>query len=281
MVTRAVFVGLACIAVIATLSFVPNPADKVVFLDVGQGDAILLQQGTAQVLIDGGPGMAVLKRLGEELPWFDRRIEVVVLTHPQQDHLEGLLHVLERYEVGLVLLPRVAHDSQLQAAWLQELLDRSVPYRFVWAGQRLVAGDLTLQFLWPADAPAAGAAAYADINNASIVTRAEFGDLSILLTGDAEARVERLLAGELSSLLDVDVLKAGHHGSNSSTHPALLAAVTPSAVVISVGVENRFGHPYPAVLGRLAGVPLWRTDQHGSVRFLSDGRRWWVGSDRR
>lgn len=280
MFARAAFVGLLCLGLLTVSSFVPGPEDKVVFMDVGQGDAILLQQGTVQVLIDGGPDMSVLRQLGAEMPWFDRRIEVVVLTHPQQDHLAGLLHVLERYEVGLVLLPRAAHTSQLQASWLQLLLERSVPYRFAWAGQRLATGDLSLQFLWPSPTEAAGAAAKADINNASVVTRADYRGLTFLLTGDAEARTERLLAEESRNLLDVDVLKVGHHGSNSSTHPALLAAATPAAAVVSVGTDNRFGHPHPAVLERLSNVPLWRTEQHGSVRFLYDGQLWWIGTAR-
>src|SRR5688500_15806429 len=97
------------------------PAEKIVFLDVGQGDSILLQSGTQQVLIDGGPDARVLTRLGEELPWFDRKIEVVIATHPDKDHIAGLVQVLERYEIGLVVLPQVPHTSALQAAWLDHL----------------------------------------------------------------------------------------------------------------------------------------------------------------
>src|SRR5687768_14758076 len=101
-------------------SLVPTPETKVVFLDIGQGDAILLQEGTKQVLIDGGPGRTVLERLGEELPWLDRTIEVVIATHPDRDHLEGLLYVIEQYDVGLVLLPEIPHTTDLQEAWLTE-----------------------------------------------------------------------------------------------------------------------------------------------------------------
>ena len=99
--------------------------------------------------------MAVLKRLGEELPWFDKTIEVVVVTHPQRDHLEGLLHVMERYNVGLVLLPRAAHSSQLQETWLTKVIDQEIPYRFAWAGQQLAVGDMTFALLGPFDSPAA------------------------------------------------------------------------------------------------------------------------------
>lgn len=271
----------ACAALLALLSFVPGPAEKVVFLDVGQGDAILLQDGTAQVLIDGGPGMAVLERLGEELPWFDRRIEVVISTHPDRDHLEGLLHVLERYEVGLVLLPRLAHSSRLQAAWLQKLEafaeQGRLAYRFAWAGQRLrVSDDLTVHLLGPFSDEGRVFSPGGKSNNGAVLARVDFGELSFLLTGDAEAVVERRLVGEAREQLDVDVLKAGHHGSKTSTTRELLEAATPSAVVISVGRDNRYGHPHPLVLQRLKDLHLWRTDEHGSVRFQRWRERWFV-----
>jgi len=261
--------------------FVRAPEDKVVFLDVGQGDSILLQDGTKQVLIDGGQGMTILRRLGEELPWFDRRIDVVVATHPDRDHLEGLVHVIERYEVGLVLLPQMPHTSQLQSAWLEELQklleSRKIAYRFGWQGQHLkVSDELQVQLLGPFAEKGMIFAPGGKTNNAAILARADFADLSLLLTADAEASIEKRLTGAYNGqdILNVDILKAGHHGSKTSTTPALLAAASPSAVVISVGQDNRYGHPHPTVLGRLAEVDLWRTDEAGSVRFVRQGDEW-------
>lgn len=248
----------------------PELAEKVVFLDVGQGDAILLQDKTAQVLIDGGPGMAVLKELAREMPWFDRRLEVVINTHPDKDHLEGLLHVLERYDVGLVLLPEVAHTSQLYGEWIRQLAERQVPYRFGHEGQRITAGDIKIDILGPK--------ATEDIvrtkktNNASVLTRINYSEMSFLLTGDAEKSVENELA-RAGAHLDVDVLKAGHHGSNTSTHAAILSAASPGAVVISVG-ENSYGHPHSDVLERLTPYQVWRTDEHGAVRFTRADGQW-------
>lgn len=262
---------------------VPAPEQKVVFLDVGQGDAILLQDGTAQVLIDGGPGMAVLERLGEELPWFDRRIDVVISTHPDRDHLEGLLHVLERYQVSLVLLPRLPHRSQLQAAWLQRLATLSeeewLDFRFAWAGQRLRVSDkLSVDFLGPFSAGGEVFAPGGKSNNGAVLARVDFAGLSFLLTSDAEGAIERRLVEEAPGRLAAAVLKAGHHGSQTSTTRELLRAVSPAAVVISVGQGNRYNHPHPAVLERLAEIELWRTDEDGSVRFAREPRaeRWFV-----
>jgi competence protein ComEC len=271
------FLIFAVLLLIILFGLVKGPEDKVVFLDVGQGDAILLQSGTEQVLVDGGPGMDVLGRLGEEMPWFDRHIEVLVLTHPQSDHMEGLLHVFERYDVGMILLPRAVSSTQMQKVWLERIIDKEIPYRFAWSGQELVVGDLRLNILNPFDVSEAEAATRANVNNASIVMRADYGEMSFLLTGDIEKRVEKIvLEGIDSKVLNVDVLKVGHHGSKSSTTEELINIVSPQMAVISVGGDNKYGHPHNDVLNRLSDVLIMRTDQNGSVRFrLVDGK-WFV-----
>lgn len=281
-ISRSLFFAVGvCVLVLA--SFIPLPHDKVVFLDVGQGDSVLIQTKTVQVLIDGGSGTKVLERLGEELPWFDRTIEVVISTHPDKDHLEGLLHVLERYKVGLVLLPHITHTSQLQDEWLHQLQraveDKQFAYRFAWQGQKLQLGDVTIDVLGPSNDMIRLAAA-GTTNNASVITRVDFGDFSLLLSGDAERAVEKALVEHLLNRLHVNVLKVGHHGSKTSTSQMLIDAVSPSAAVISVGADNRFGHPHPAVMQRLENIHLWRTDEHGSVRFLRHDGQWLVTTQR-
>lgn len=267
---------------IIILGFMAVPEDKVVFLDVGQGDAVLLQHQTSQVLIDGGRGTAVLSRLAEELPWFDRSIEVVIATHPDQDHLEGLLHVLQRYEVKLVILPQIPHDTDLQEEWLTRLQaavkERGVQYRFAWEGQRIKAGELEIQILSPFDNGTFIGSSKS--NDASVITRIDMYGRSFMLTGDAEKKVENMLVQryEGKDVLDVDILKAGHHGSNTSTHAVFLQETTPSAAVISVGEDNRYGHPHALVLKRLDGMPLWRTDEDGSIRFVYDQNSWLVST---
>jgi competence protein ComEC len=267
------------VVVLVLTLFVQPPADKVVFLDVGQGDSILVQSGTAQVLIDGGQGMAVLQRLAEEMPWFDQKVDVVVATHPDRDHLEGLLHVVERYDVDLILLPQVHHDSQLYATWLTMLRDRvddkKTAVRFAWAEQELAVGDARLTLLGPTLDQSEIAQGTGKTNNASILTRIDWRGMSWLLTADAEAKIERALVIRTApDVLNVDVLKAGHHGSKTSTTDELVAAATPGAVVISVGADNSYGHPHESVTERLEKYPVFRTDHHGSVRFLHNRNQW-------
>lgn len=257
---------------------VPVGAEEVAFLDIGQGDAILLQTGARQVLIDGGSGMKVLEQLAREMPWFDRTLEVVVSTHPDRDHLEGLLHVLTRYQVKLVVLPQVAHTSQLYGEWLTRLQQAGVrgetQYRFARPGQQVRSGELTVTVLGPTEA-AVAATRPGKTNNASVITRVDMHGLSVLLTGDAEMSAEQeLVQGATPAQLDVHVLKAGHHGSKTSTSTALLAAASPTVAVVSVGADNSYGHPHSTVLQRLANIPTWRTDQHGTVKFVHQGEQW-------
>lgn len=302
--------GLMLAGVVILGGLVVRPEVKVVFLDVGQGDAILLQDGGAQVLVDGGPGMDVLSELAREMPYWDRRVEVLVLSHPQKDHMEGLLHVLERYEVGLVLLPEAGAEAQMQERWLELIAERNIPYRFARAGQKVEAGGIKIEILAPLEGDAAAAAIKSDINNASVVMRVEMGGLaglgftpslspsemgsntlSFLLSGDAEKRVEKLLVEKYhqpdsipgddagiagTGLLDVDVFKAGHHGSKTSSSAELLTAASPQAVVVSVGKENSFGHPAPEVLDRFGEVPVFRTDTDGAVVWQLSGGEWLV-----
>ncbi len=260
-------------------SFYGGVEDKVVFMDVGQGDAIILQNGTKQVLIDGGPGREVLERLGEEMPWFDRRIEVVILTHPEADHITGLLHVLNKYEAGLILFPRVVHSSGLQEKWLEAVDESGAKWHFAQAGQSLEVGDMLFSFLGPLNIEGMDTAVRASLNNVSVIARVDYGSLSFLLTGDAERRVENMLVREVKrkthlNVLDVDILKAGHHGSKTSTHNYIINAASPQAAIISVGADNKFGHPHPDVLARLGDVLIWRTDQEGSISFVRLSEGW-------
>ncbi len=287
--TKLIIAG--CIGIILLTWLIPAPEQKVVFFDVGQGDSILLQDKSMQVLVDGGPQMAVLERLGEELPWFDRTIDVIVLTHPQADHMAGLLHVLQRYQVGLVIFPRVYSPTAMEEKWLDLVTAQNVPWRFAWAGQQISAGDIKLNFLNPLTDN--NNAAKLDINNDSAIVRADYWDLSFLFTGDAERPVEnKLIAryvvnppdkgeeGGFANLLNIDVLKLGHHGSKTSTSAAFLTATSPQAAVVSVGADNKYGHPNQEVLDRLKGLPLWRTDQNGSVKFIFLNNRWHIKTSR-
>ena len=262
-------------------AFISIPKDSITFLDVGQGDAILIQNGTNQILIDGGPSADLLPRLAEQLPWFDRTIEVLILTHPQSDHLTGLLHILDKYQINLILIPQVPTSSQLQAAWLEAIIARQIPYRFAWAGEHLQVGDISARILNPLAIPRADAAIKADINNASVVTRIDFHDLSLLLTGDLESRAEKILVEQTQpKYLDIDILKIGHHGSKTSTSPTILKATSPKAAIITVGIDNKFGHPHESVISRLAHLPIFRTDLQGSIKFEYLNNAWRITCSR-
>ena len=267
---------LATAAMVAGLTLATQPDGRlhVTMLDVGQGDAILVRAPSgATLLVDGGPDPDLAaQRLGEALPFWQRRIDVVLLTHPHEDHVAGLVPALARYRVGLVLDGGRAYDNPTYPRFLA-LASTEPGARTVLARAGQVHGldaSTRLTVLFPTDADAAGPLPEGDINNASIVALLEHGAFRLLLTGDAEAPVEALLLGR-GVLPPVDVLKVGHHGSDSSTRPAFLAALRPRYALVSAGAGNEYGHPHRVTLDALAEVPgivVLRTDRGGSVELV-------------
>jgi len=253
-------------------SSLPDGRLHVTFLDVGQGDAIFIQTPSGrQVLVDGGPSETqVLAQLGRHMPFWDRTLDVVVLTHPDSDHVNGLVPVLERYQVATVIHRQIEMDSDTYHYWLRLAADEGAAIYEGSAGLRLTLdAGLEMIVLHP------GVGVWENANDNSVVTRLTYGQASLLLTGDIGARVEEDLVRD-SAPLRSTILKAAHHGSCSSTTQAFLDAVDPELVVISVGADNRFGHPCQEVLERLEGLPVYRTDEHGAVEIVSDGTRVWV-----
>ena len=261
----------------------PDGKLHVTFLDVGQGDATLIVTPSGrQVLVDGGPDPRLVTRgLGARLPFYDRSLDVVALTHPHGDHLNGLLEVLDRYDVDLFLHRSADYPTAEYARWEQALADRDGRSRVLEAhrGYRIDLGDgVVLDVLHPGPVTLDG-----ETNNNSLVLRLSYGEVVFLLTGDVETPVESALLAR-GAPLDATVLKVGHHGSDSSTSAAFLEAVSPSLAVISVGEDNRFGHPDAAVLARLRAVlpddRVLLTAQHGDVEVTTDGRRLWLQTAR-
>lgn len=245
------------------------------FLDVGQGDAILVRHGRMQILIDGGPDRGVLAKAGRLMPFFDRTIEHVVLTHPHADHVAGLSAVLENYHVRTVWTNGDETDSPVFAAFKEALRRSGAAASVVHAGEHACLGGICLSVVWPP--PAAAARAGLSANDASLVLLIDrdggedFGDggrSAALLMGDASAPAEASLL-ETGTPLSSAVLKVGHHGSRQASSAAFLAAVSPEQAVIEVG-RNSFGHPSSAVLGRLKrfGIEAWRTDLDGDIRLI-------------
>jgi competence protein ComEC len=279
---RGLAAVLAALLVAGSLPGLPDGRLHLVALDVGQGDAILVRTGSGvTALFDGGPDPELLlRRLGERLPWWQRRIDLVVLTHPHEDHVAGLVAVLERYAVRLVLEPGRDYPNPSYARFRR--LAGEEPggaLRAARAGQRLALDERTgLTILYPSEADAGAPLPAGDINNASVVAELLSGSFRALLTGDAEAPVEALLL-DRELLHAVDVLKVGHHGSDSSDSLPFLAAVRPRVALISVGAGNDYGHPNPNAMARLAAVPgiqIHRTDREGSIEVVSDGLRFAV-----
>ena len=238
------------------------------FMNVGQGDTIFLRQGNFDLLVDGGPDLSVLQRLGETRPAWDRKIDVIVLTHPDQDHLGGLLYVVNKYKVGAVVLPKIIEKTKNYRIFLQSIMDKQIPLVFAEAGQTIIYNDIKLEIFSPDEKLLSWGKT--NINNASVVSRLTIPGVSALLTGDVEAPAENYLAKKYNTILKSDILKVGHHGSKTSTTAGFLGVVKPKMAIISVAAKNMFGHPNPLTLKRLGGVKVERTDRMGTITLESD-----------
>lgn len=250
----------------------PATGIKIEFFDVGQGSAIFIDAGNGnQILIDGGPSNAILAKMGEVLPIFDRRIEMLILTHPDADHLNGLIEVLRRYEVGRILETGIADDSAEYGVWHNLIRQKNIPLVLARAGEVIgLADNLAIEILYPL-AEIAGQDFGDKTNKTSIVGKIFYGQNEILFVGDAEEMEEQALIWSKADLR-ADILVVGHHGSRQASSAAFLVAVAPQTAVIQVGEKNRYGHPAPEVLERLTavGASIFRTDKIGDIIFDCD-----------
>jgi competence protein ComEC len=280
--TKLLLGGLALLAVLAWTAAMQMPDGRlhVHFLDIGQGDAILIEcPNGQQILVDGGPEPSVLlSSLGERMPFWDHSLDLVVLTHPEMDHVGGLVDVLERYEVGLVLDSGQECYSATCQAWRSMIEEEEIPYRRAQSGMSLELGQgVRLQVLHP-PAPLMTNTS-SDSNNNSVVLLLEYGRFSVLLTGDVQWEAEKVLLASGQPLRSL-ALKVPHHGADTSLTLPLLEAVNPEVAVISVGAENNFGHPAEVTLEKLEGMTTCRTDQDGCIHVATDGVRYWLGTER-
>lgn len=243
------------------------------FLDVGQGDAILIKAPAGQnILIDGGPDKAVTKRLAENLPWWDKNIDLMVLTHPHDDHVTGLIEVLKRYNIKRILYTGALHGAPNYLSWLKTVRDKKVPLTIIDKAQTVNLGQgARLEILYPTESLLNKG--LSDLNDSSIVIKLIYGANKFLLTGDASEKIETgLLSGGAD--LTADVLKVAHHGSEFSSGEEFLARVSPKIAVVQVGKENDFGHPNLRIIKRLErlAAKIYRTDERGTIRLISDGK---------
>lgn len=242
----------------------------VAFLDVGQGDAIYIEAPNGnQVLIDGGSNKSVLRELGSVMPPYDMSIDVVVATHPDKDHIGGLVDVIERYEVDLILESGRDNDTGIYRALREAIEEREVESVLARRGMTIVLDkDVFLKILFP-DRDVSNV----DSNDASIIAQLVYGDTEFLFTGDAPKKIENHLVAISGKELQSDVLKAGHHGSRTSSSELFVGFVSPKYVIISAGEDNRYGHPHNEVIDLFNKfkISILGTYQKGTIIFESDG----------
>ncbi|MGB3715934.1 MAG: ComEC/Rec2 family competence protein, partial [Candidatus Promineifilaceae bacterium] len=285
-VRRTALTASAIIAVMAVAWALSQPDGKlhVSFLDVGQGDATLIQTPSGRyILIDGGLYPRVLNdHLGREIPFWDRDIDLVIATHPDDDHVAGLPGVLDRYEVGQLITNGQAAQEESYQALMDIATENAVPIHQARAGEIIELGDgLRLEILNP-PSPQSQAPSLGHDNDQSVALRLVYGDFSLMLTGDAGDAAERDMLAS-SRPLSAVVYKAGHHGAKSSSGEPFLRAINPQYVIVSAGEGNNYGHPHDEVLERASdvGAAVMRTDELGTIEVITDGEQlWWEASRR-
>ncbi|MAG45026.1 hypothetical protein CL633_04030 [bacterium] len=249
-----------------------NKALKVVFFDIGQGDSIFVETPSGhQVLIDGGPSSTVLSKLGRELAFYDRDLDMIILTHPDSDHLNGIVEVLERYNVDLILWTGIEHTTIAYQEFKNLINQKNIKTKIAMSGQIIELGQAVFYILWPSD-NLENRTSY-NINSTSIVAQLVYGESEFLFMGDAESRIETELIASDFGNLQSDVLKVGHHGSKTSTSLEFLKTIRPKASVISCGLKNKYKHPHENTLQNLQSIntKVFRTDLNGDVKMISNG----------
>jgi len=268
---------------------------RVDFLSVGQGDSVFIKTPEGhKILIDGGPNSMVLEKLNTRMPFWDKEIDLVILTHPEKDHMTGLLDVLQKYKVDYFLWTGVVKNDAENKKLAEVLKEAQKSSRnFMLAslspgntkvitaspGEEIKAGNVLIDILFPLE-NLAGQEAKSTSNDTGVVSKIIYGKNSFLFTADIDMAGERKIIDKIASSqaprndgLKSDVLKVAHHGSKYSTSEEFLQAVSPEIAVIEVGKDNTYGHPTPETLQRLEkfGIKVLRTDVNNTVKFISDG----------
>ena len=265
------------------ISSLPDGLLHVTFIDVGQGDAILVTTPEgSNILIDGGPSPQLLcLALGKELPFWERKLDLVIATQPHSDHISGLVEIIKRYDVNQVMDNGISYDSEIYREWIRTIHDLDICHLIARSNNEIeLDNGITLEILNPT-LKELFENSRSDVDNNGIVLILSWKEISFLLTADIRTEAEYKLIKDRHNLSS-SVLKIAHHGSDTSTSSQFIIAVNPSAVVISVGEDNIYGHPSENVINRIKSENLshqvFRTDMDGSIEFITDGERLWVST---
>jgi competence protein ComEC len=286
---------------IVLLSFIwtqPDGKLHIVFCNVGQGDAIYMRFVDGKdMLIDGGPNDRVLSCLGRHMPFWDRTLDIVALSHPQKDHMAGLLSVFNRYSVGYFVRSQVDTSSEDFRKLMDFVREKNITQKYMSAGDTMIISGTSLSVVWPSSEQMAltrpppdgsplrqGYEGQADVlgtsvqlNDFSLVLALTYGTFDALFPGDADSHVEAKFDRLQAFDSPVEILKVPHHGSKTGMTEAFVNWIKPQIAVISVG-NNTYGHPTNEAIGLLkeAGSQVLRTDQMGDIEIVSDGHEWYV-----
>ena len=252
----------------------PNSTEtnlRVAFFDIGQGDAMLITTPHKHhILIDGGPDSTILTRLGTEMPFYDRKIDLVIASHNHADHITGINRVLERYDVQKMWISGAIHTTNEYILMLEEIKSHKIPTEIVWQGKGTNIDGVQLDVVHPITS--AEGMRPDDQHDATVVVRMTYGDTHWLFTGDLNEGHEQAIV-QSGVPIAADVLKVPHHGSASGLALNFLSVVNPRYAVIQVGADNKFGHPAPSVLQKLKdqGITTYRNDLNGTIVITTDG----------
>lgn len=262
---------LLIVVIFIDKSFIGTVVTKVYIFDVGQGDSILIRTAGGQnILLDGGPDKKVLKKIGRVLPFWDRQIDYLILSHPHDDHLLGLIEVLRRYQVKNIVRTTADAGTAVDKIFLNDIKTREI---IISDNKSLSLQDnCRLDILYPSSLMLS-VSSQADLNNTSLVAKLVCPFLSVLLTGDSGQAIEKeLLANGFD--LQADVIKIAHHGSETASSPEYLRAVGAKVALISVGLNNKYKHPSARIITRLEdlGINTYRTDRDGDLEILANNK---------
>jgi len=284
---KIIYVSLILLIIISIIFFWQyyNPKNnlEVTFLDIGQGDATLIKTPFNQnILIDVGADFKIIQELSKNIAWWDKTIDLIIISHPHDDHIGGIIDVLRRYNIGQIIYTGVLYDAPVYLEFLELAQAKNIDLIIANKPQTITLGDnCKIDILYPFES-------YQNkqvnnLNNSSVVSKLDCANKKFLFSGDAELETEEELVNYLTPNpspskgegrtpidLQADVFKASHHGSDTSNSQEFLEQILPKIVVISVGQDNNFGHPSRRSLKRFEriGASIYRTDLDGAVKFI-------------